>query len=77
MLNLNTFLNYNARNYPHKQAFIQGDNSMTFGELESSVNEVANGLTSMGILPGDKIALSCPNLFLSLIHISEPTRRPG
>lgn len=63
MLNLNTFLNYNARNYPHKQAFIQGDNSMTFEELESSVNKVANGLTSMGIMPGDKIALSCPNLF--------------
>lgn len=63
MLNLNSFLSYNARNHPYKIAFIQGDQFITYAELEKQINKVANGLVALGIQPGDKIAVSCPNRF--------------
>ena len=35
---------------------------MSFSELDKRSNQVANALVSMGIKPGDKVALNCPNL---------------
>ncbi len=63
MLNLSIILETSARNYPHKEAVVFRDRRITYEELNAAANIVANGLTEIaGIKPGDKVALSCPNL---------------
>jgi long-chain acyl-CoA synthetase len=62
MLNLSVILEDSAKRYPAKAAFTFMDTSITYAELNATVNKVANGLISRGIRPGDKVALSCPNL---------------
>ncbi len=51
-----------AKLYPTKAAFIFMDITLSYAEVNGAANKVANGLTAIGILPGDKVALSCPNL---------------
>jgi long-chain acyl-CoA synthetase len=34
----------------------------TYAQINGAANQVANGLVGLGIQPGDKVALSCPNL---------------
>jgi acyl-CoA synthetase (AMP-forming)/AMP-acid ligase II len=45
-----------ARTRPDAVALIHRERSTTYGELEARVNQVANGLTAMGLRPGDRIA---------------------
>ncbi|MCW2655196.1 MAG: acyl-CoA synthetase (AMP-forming)/AMP-acid ligase [Mycobacterium sp.] len=47
----------NARRTPHRAAVIDDDGTMTFRELDDSVNAVANGLVEMGIRGGDGVAI--------------------
>ncbi len=61
-LNLSLVIEQHARLTPDKEAVLFADTSMTYGELNGLANKVANGLRSMGLEPGDKVALSCPNL---------------
>ena len=35
---------------------------MTYGELNAGAAQVAGGLGSLGIAPGEHVALSCPNV---------------
>jgi long-chain acyl-CoA synthetase len=62
MLNLSVILEDSARRYPEKPAFTFSDTTLSFSQINGLANQVANGLTSIGILPGDKVALSCFNL---------------
>ena len=62
MLNLSVLIESSARKYPNKDAFIFGDVHMTYAQINGAANQVANGLRSRGLKPGDKIALSCFNL---------------
>ena len=62
MLNLSVILETSARRFPDKAAFIFGDTTLTYSDLDSAANRVANALTANGISPGDKVALTCPNL---------------
>ena len=62
MLNLAMVLEDSARNYPDRDAVILGDNKLTYAQVNAGANQVANLLVSKGIEPGDKVALSCPNL---------------
>ena len=62
MLNLSAILENSARNFPHKPAFFFGDTSLTYSQINTAANQVANGLKANGILPGDTVALTCPNL---------------
>ena len=39
-----------------------GDTRLTYAQVNGAANQVANLLVSRGIQPGDKVALSCPNL---------------
>jgi long-chain acyl-CoA synthetase len=61
-LNLSLVIEQHARLTPDKEAVIFGDSRITYGELNALANQVAHGLRSIGVEPGDKIALSCPNL---------------
>ncbi|MGF1558077.1 MAG: long-chain fatty acid--CoA ligase [Flavobacteriaceae bacterium] len=62
MLNLSVLLEDSARKYPTKDAFIFMDTHLSYAEINAAANQIANGLLSMGIEKGDKIALSCLNL---------------
>lgn len=62
MLNLSILLEDSARNYPERVAVVLGDQRLTYPQVEAGANQVANMLVARGIRPGDKVALSCPNL---------------
>ena len=62
--NLATLLETSAKNYPEREAIVfpPTGRRMTYAEVDMVANMVANFLVSKGIRPGDKVALSCPNL---------------
>jgi long-chain acyl-CoA synthetase len=62
MLNLAVMLEDSARAVPERDAVVSGEHRLTYSQVDSAVNQVANVLVSHGILPGDKVALSCPNV---------------
>jgi long-chain acyl-CoA synthetase len=47
---------------PNKTAIIFRDQTTSFGELNGRANQVANALISLGIQPGDRVALFIHNL---------------
>ena len=62
MLNLSILLEDSARNHPERVAVVLGDQRLTYAQVDAAANQVANMLVARGIQPGDKVALSCPNL---------------
>ena len=69
--NLATLLETSAQKYPEREAIVfpATGRRMTYAEVDTVANMVANLLVSKGIQPGDKVALSCPNLpYFSLIY---------
>lgn len=62
MLNLSVLLEDSARRYPGRDALVLGDARLTYAELNSAANKIANLLVARGVRPGDKVALSSPNL---------------
>ncbi|MGD1889018.1 MAG: long-chain fatty acid--CoA ligase [Cyclobacteriaceae bacterium] len=62
MLNLSSLLESSAKKFPAKPAFVFADQSLSFSQINGVANQVANGLLSQGIGPGDNVALSCLNL---------------
>lgn len=62
MLNLVNVLETSARNSPNKEAIVCGPKRMNFADLNREVRNLASGLHKLGIRPGDKVALACPNL---------------
>jgi long-chain acyl-CoA synthetase len=62
MLNLSVLLEDTARRHPDRDAVVLGPARVDYRTLNAKANAVANLLVSRGIKPGDKVALSCPNL---------------
>ena len=62
MLNLAALLEDTAQKYPDRDAVVLGDTRLTYAEVNGAANQVANLLVERGIQPGDKVALTCPNL---------------
>ena len=62
MLNLASLLENSADKYADRAAVVLGDTRLTYAEVNGAANQVANLLVERGIRPGDKVALSCPNL---------------
>lgn len=62
MLNLATLLEDTARELPDRIAVIMGETRLPYAAVNAAANQVANGLASIGIQRGDKVALSCPNI---------------
>ena len=62
MLNLAVLLEDSAREYPAREAVVCENIRLTYRDLDASANRVANLLTGLGIGPGDKIVLACPNV---------------
>ncbi len=62
MLNLAVLLEDSARNVPDRVAVACGPTRLTYAELDAKASQVAGALAARGIGPGDRVALSCPNL---------------
>jgi long-chain acyl-CoA synthetase len=62
MLNLSLLLEDSARSFPDREAVVLGPTRLTYRQVDAAANQVANLLVARGIRPGDKVALSCPNL---------------
>jgi long-chain acyl-CoA synthetase len=61
MLNLAMLLEQSARREPGKVALILDDIKLRYAEVNGAANKVANGLTRLGVKPGDKVAMMLPN----------------
>jgi len=69
--NLATLLEDSARTHPDREAIVfpATGRRLTYAEVDAAANMVANTLVGIGIEPGDKVALSCPNLpYFSLVY---------
>ena len=62
MLNLSVLLEDSARKHPERDAVVFNGQRYPYAKIDAAANQVANLLTERGIGPGDKVALSCPNL---------------
>jgi long-chain acyl-CoA synthetase len=62
MLNLVSVLEHSAEETPEKTAIVFGESKFSYHQVNALANQIANGLKNAGIVPGDKVALSCPNL---------------
>jgi long-chain acyl-CoA synthetase len=69
VLNLSVVLEDSARKHPTRDAVIFGDTRLSYAQVDGAANQVANLLVSRGIQPGDKVALTCPNLpFFPIVY---------
>src|ERR687888_210295 len=62
VLNLAMIIETHAHQTPDKIAIVFGDTRLTYKQLNDCANQIANGLKSLGIGPGDNVALSSLNL---------------
>jgi len=62
MLNLGSLLETTARDHPDKTAVIFGAERQNYRQLNEAANRVAGGLKGLGVLPGQTVALMCPNV---------------
>ncbi|WP_238487603.1 long-chain-fatty-acid--CoA ligase [Actinoplanes flavus] len=62
ILNLATLLEDSARRHPDRDAVVLGDTRMSYADVDRAADQVAGLLADLGVQPGDRVALSCPNL---------------
>ncbi|QDO87609.1 long-chain fatty acid--CoA ligase [Ornithinimicrobium ciconiae] len=62
MSNLSVLLEDSARTYPTRDALVLGETRLRYAQVNGAANQVANLLAERGIGPGDKVALTCPNV---------------
>ncbi|NYG54569.1 long-chain-fatty-acid--CoA ligase [Nocardioides perillae] len=69
MSNLSALLEGSVERYPDRDAIVFGATRLTYAQVNGAANQVANLLVSRGVQPGDKVALTCPNLpYFSIIY---------
>ncbi len=62
MLNLAVALTDAAHRSPGRDAVVLGDTRLTYAQVDGAASQVAGALVELGVQPGDRVALSCPNL---------------
>ncbi|MDT0393623.1 MULTISPECIES: long-chain fatty acid--CoA ligase [Streptomyces] len=62
MTNLAALLDSTTARHPDRTAVVCGDSRFSYSRLDQASNQVAQLLVADGVGPGDKVALSCPNL---------------
>ncbi|MBN9800571.1 long-chain-fatty-acid--CoA ligase [Pseudonocardia sp. UM4_GMWB1] len=62
MFNLAVLLEHAAREFPDRDAVVLGDERLSYAQLDRATDEVARGLLARGVRPGDRVALTCPNV---------------
>ncbi len=61
-LNLAVVLEESVKERPEKPALILNGTTLTYAELGAAVRRFANALVSLGVRPGDKVAVMVPNV---------------
>lgn len=61
-LNLASVLTHSARLVPERVAITCGAQQLTYADLDAQSSRAAAALASIGVGPGDRVALSCPNI---------------
>ncbi|MFC1911671.1 class I adenylate-forming enzyme family protein [Chloroflexota bacterium] len=61
MLNLKLMLETVAGQHPQKTAIISGEQKLTYAELDTAANKVANALLKIGVRRGDRVAILLTN----------------
>ncbi|GIG69490.1 long-chain-fatty-acid--CoA ligase [Phytomonospora endophytica] len=62
MLNLAVLLEDSAREFADRDAVVLGPTRLTYAQVDAAASQVAHVLAARGIGPGDRVALTCPNL---------------
>ncbi len=62
MLNLAVMLTSTAGTEPDRVAVIDGDRTMSYGEVHAAAQKVARFLVSQGVRLGDRVAMTVPNV---------------
>ncbi len=62
MPNAAAVLTDGARSVPERTAVAFGELRLSYARLDALANQVANLLVEFGIAPGERVALSCPNI---------------
>jgi long-chain acyl-CoA synthetase len=60
--NLASLLENGAAAHPERDAVVLGDIRLSYAQVNALASQVAGGLAARGIGPGDKVALTCPNI---------------
>ncbi len=69
MVNLASILEDSTAKHPDQTAIVFGDLRLSYAQVNGAANQVANLLVSRGIQPGDRVALSSPNLpYFTIIY---------
>lgn len=69
MHNLAVNLERNAQLFSNKDAIRLGETAISYSKLDEMASTVASNIVALGLKPGDKIALSCPNLpFFPIVY---------
>ncbi len=69
MANLAALLENSVEKYADRTAIVFGDTRLSYAQVDGAANQVANLLVERGVEPGDKVALSCPNLpYFSIVY---------
>ena len=61
-MSLGVMLEETVRRFKKKEALVFDGKSYTYQEVDQQANRVANGLQSLGIEPGDRVAIMLPNI---------------
>jgi long-chain acyl-CoA synthetase len=62
MLNLALVLTENAQRFPERTAVVCDERKLTYGQLETMTNRLANSLSKLGLHPGQKMLIMLPNI---------------
>ena len=69
MTNLAALLETTAGRFPERDAIVLGETRLSYAQVAGAANQVANLLVERGLGPGDRVALSCPNLpYFSIVY---------
>jgi long-chain acyl-CoA synthetase len=60
-MNVATNLEWSAFFFPQRQAVSEGSSEISYAQFNEKANRVATALMSLGIMPGDHVALCAPN----------------
>jgi amino acid adenylation domain-containing protein len=71
-LQLESFLETSAQRFPDKTALVFGRRRLTYGEIETSANQLAHAMIDRGVQRGDRVAIwleNSPQAVISLFAI--------
>ena len=68
-MQLETFLEQSARNWPEKTALVCGGRRLSYAELEGACNRLAHGLVAQGLQRGDRVAVYLDNSVEAVVAI--------